>query len=185
MHYSVGIHPWDTAVSDTEADLVTIGQAMGDPATAAVGECGLDRLRGAPIQRQEELFRRQIELSERAGKPLIIHIVKAWDTLMRLHRQMRPLQPWILHGYRGKPALTARLMTFDNVYFSLGEHFNPESVALIPPDRLLLETDDSEIDIADIASRVAAAKGTSAAAITASTTATARCLFPEMFAVSK
>lgn len=180
VRYSVGIHPWDTPSVNAEADLSTISQALADPATVAVGECGLDLLRGAPLQRQEELFRRQIELSERAGKPLIIHLVKAWDTLMRLHRQLRPHRPWILHGYRGKPALTARLITFDNLFFSLGEHFNPGSAAIIPLDRLLLETDDSEIDIADIAARVAAAKGTSAAVITSATTATARSIFPEL-----
>ena len=39
---------------------------------------------------------------------------------------------------------------------------------------------DGEIDIADIAARVAAAKGTSAAVITSATTATARSIFPEL-----
>ena len=63
--YSVGIHPWD---SGAPADWDALEALLRHPAAVAVGECGLDALRGPGIGRQEEVLRRHIELSERLGK---------------------------------------------------------------------------------------------------------------------
>ena len=89
-----GIHPW-------QAD-----KAFGVPDLSgklAIGECGLDALRGPSLEVQEEVFRGQIALSERLGKPLIIHCVKALDRLLKVQKTPIPSQKWMFHGFRGKP----------------------------------------------------------------------------------
>jgi TatD DNase family protein len=80
-------------------------------------------------------------------------VVKAYSEIMALKRELRPMQPWIIHGFRGKPELARQLLCAD-FYISLGERFNPAAAAVIPADRLLVETDDSTMPIAEIASRL-------------------------------
>lgn len=137
--YSVGIHPWDAAAA-TEADMAWLERVAALPQVVAIGEAGLDALRGGPLDVQERLFVSQAMLSERLGKPLIIHAVKTLDRIIALRRQIRPAQPWVIHGFRGKPQMARQLVRagFD---ISLGARFNPDVPAAVPPDRLHRETD--------------------------------------------
>ena len=75
------------------------------PQVLAVGEAGLDKLADAPMDLQVEVFRCQACLAEEVGKPLVIHLVKAVDELLKVKRDLRPSNPWIIHGFRGKAAL--------------------------------------------------------------------------------
>jgi TatD DNase family protein len=150
--YSVGIHPWH-AGSATD---VLVGQLRDDArrdCVRAIGETGIDRLYVDILPRQIELTRLHIALSEELRKPLVLHVVKAYSEIMALKRELRPMQPWIIHGFRGKPELARQLLCAD-FYISLGERFNPAAAAVIPADRLLVETDDSTMPIAEIASRL-------------------------------
>lgn len=139
LNYSVGIHPWGSAEA-TEADVEAVRQAISEPNVLAVGECGLDTLRGAPIDRQLSLLEAQAKIAEDAHKPLILHIVKAWDQLLALKKQLRPTSPWIIHGFRGGPQQAQQLVAA-GLYLSLGTRHNPDVVATIPADRLFRETD--------------------------------------------
>lgn len=153
---SVGLHPW-LIEGDGNRQFDTLEQIAADPQVVAIGEAGLDTLRGPSIEIQEQLLRKEILLSEQLGKPLILHIVRAWSPLLRLRRELAPLQPWILHGFRGKPELVKQLSSSgtNRFFFSIGEKFNPEAVAAIPADRLLVETDESLLPITEIIERVA------------------------------
>ena len=136
--YSTGIHPWRAAEADRLWPLVE--DAAGRPEIVAIGECGLDRLRGPGMDIQEEVFVRHARLAERTGKPLIIHCVRAWAEILRLHSRLRPAVPWIIHGFRGRPALASQLLQA-GFHLSLGPKASPELLALVPPDRLHRETD--------------------------------------------
>lgn len=137
--YSVGIHPWDAAEA-TEADRQWVERAAEMPQVVAIGETGLDALRGGPLDEQERMFVWHAELSERLGKPLIIHAVRTLERVMALRRRLRPAQPWVIHGFRGKPEMARQLVRagFD---ISLGEHYNPGVPEAVPADRLHRETD--------------------------------------------
>lgn len=113
----------------------------------AIGECGLDKLRGASMDYQICWFKRQIELSEKVQKPLIIHCVKAWDELLLLHKQVNPRMPWIIHGFRGKPQLAKQLISKTNIFLSFGVNFNTGSLLITPLSKLFIETDDIEYDL--------------------------------------
>lgn len=140
--YSVGIHPWDAA--DGPVPLAVLKQLVADardPRVAAIGECGFDRLRGGDIHRQTALFDFHARLARQLGKPMIIHAVRADDLLLAAARRHRPAPgQWIVHGFRGKPQ-AARQLLDAGFSLSLGRKYNPETLKVIPTDRLYRESD--------------------------------------------
>jgi TatD DNase family protein len=152
---SIGIHPWE---SDrvTQEELLLLHELSTHPLVAAIGECGIDRLKGADIEQQTVLFEQHILLSEKVRKPLIIHAVKSTDIILALHRQYNPTQTWIIHGYRGN-ATTAQQYIKRGIELSYGEKFNPAAVATTPKDMLWIESDESCVDINQIYNSVAQA----------------------------
>lgn len=150
--YSCGIHPW---YSDNWAEqLDSLTSILSHNNVVAIGEAGLDRLHGLDIDIQIEVFKQQILLSEDLCKPIIIHCVRAWDVLLALNKEMKPSQPWIVHGFRGKPQLAQQLLDA-NMYLSFGERFNPESVRVTDISKLFVETDESTTSIYNIYNNVA------------------------------
>lgn len=103
LHFSCGVHPWRS--SEAEALWPMVVARATDPRVVAIGECGIDRLRGADVQLQTELFRSHALLAEEVGKPLIIHCVRGWAELLAVHRAVAPAVTWIVHGFRGAPAI--------------------------------------------------------------------------------
>ncbi len=160
--FSVGIHPWDVSPvpdADEERAWERLEALALLPNVAAIGECGIDLMRGnAPLFRQMQVMKRHVELSERAGKPLLIHDVKAHDILVGMRRDMKPSQPWAIHGFRLKAGV-AEMMLRAGFMLSLGPDFNPDSLRTIPRDRLLAETDDSPVEIGTVIARLSAAAG--------------------------
>lgn len=148
--YSAGLHPWDTNAPDADKAIDRLEIEAASPLIAAIGEAGLDRLRGAHLDRQMQFLRLQLEISRKTQKPIILHIVKAFAEIIRLHKELKPEEPWIIHGFRGKPQL-ARQLVDEGFYLSLGERFNSESASVIPSSRLLVESDESQLPIEQIA----------------------------------
>lgn len=144
--YSVGIHPWHASEA-TEATLRRLEADAASPRVVAIGETGIDLTRGGDVALQTELFVRHAMLAEELAKPLIIHAVGSWNELIALRRRLNPAVEWVIHGFRGKPQL-ARQLVRAGFSLSLGEKFNPQSVAEIPSDRLYVETDESLLPIA-------------------------------------
>ncbi|MDR2954168.1 MAG: TatD family hydrolase [Prevotella sp.] len=144
--FSCGIHPWD---ADNTSSLDLLSGYVKDERVVAIGEAGLDKLKGPPIKTQIEIFRSQIELAVQEQKPLIIHCVKAWDELIALYKEYKTDLPWILHGFRGNSEQTKQLATL-GFKFSIGEHFNKEAVTHIPLDSLFCETDMSDVSISNV-----------------------------------
>lgn len=138
--YSVGIHPWHVSQA-TWRQWLLLERIAVRPDVVAIGEAGLDKLCATEWREQLEAFGRQILLSERVAKPLIIHNVRANQEILDAHRRFRPLQPWVIHGFRGKPQL-AEMFLRRGIYISLGEVHNPATAAVIPPDMLLWESDE-------------------------------------------
>ena len=140
-YYSVGIHPWYITEN---IDFDKLIEKCLDDKVKAIGECGLDfhRKEISP-KKQEEIFIRQIEISEQLDKPMIIHCVKAHEQLLALHRKFQPRQEWIIHGFRQKPTIAKQFIDA-GINISLGEKFNSETALIIPIERLFLETDDIE-----------------------------------------
>ena len=137
--YSAGLHPWDVTGSDEE-QFRELEKLLAQPQVLAVGECGFDRLKGPSHELQEKAFIRQFELSENLGKPMILHVVRDFDAVLRLKKELKPTQKWLIHGFRGGSEQMEQLHR-SGLEVSFGLKYNPESLKIIPSDRLFLETD--------------------------------------------
>lgn len=164
--YSVGIHPWQAGQIAGDDGLHTaieqLRSLLRHPQVLAVGEAGIDKLTDAPVEWQLRLFEQQARLAEEAGKPLIIHLVKAAEELLRLKRTLRPSVPWLIHGFRGKAAL-AEVYLKHGFHLSFGEKYQGEALRAVPADRLFIETDESAVPIEQLYARAAEARGVPAA----------------------
>lgn len=163
-----GVHPWDSLPQPLQKRgesrhlIVPPSLGGGGGGFLALGECGLDALRGPSMDIQEQVFLQQIRLGEEQKKPLVIHCVKAFDRLLRLRRELRPTMPWMLHGFRGKPQQLRSLLDA-GFFVSFGFRHNEESLRLCPLERLMLETDDDTRHISILYNNVATIRGISLA----------------------
>ena len=147
--YSVGIHPWwIDGTYDEESLWKGVETLAVHPQVVAIGECGLDRLKG-DFDRQMIFFEKHARLAETLGKPLIIHCVKAFDDIIAARKRLGPTVQWTIHGFRGKPQQAEQLFRA-GFALSFGIKANPVTVRLVPKERRLFETDDDDVQIADV-----------------------------------
>ena len=158
VHLSVGIHPWFLTEDNVDQLLFTLRQSLGDERVVALGEAGLDKLRGEAMTIQTTVFRQEVALAEKQGLPMIIHCVKAYNELMQLKKELHPRRPWIIHGFRGKKNVAVDLLR-QGCYLSFGTRFQEEAVRAVPLERIFVETDDSSENVGEICRRIAEAKG--------------------------
>ena len=137
--FSAGLHPWDVT-EDFENQLNILKELLANPLVPAVGECGFDTLKGPSHELQEQAFVSQVQLSEQFRKPMILHVVRDFDSVIRLRKQLKPTQPWLIHGFRGGPEQMNQLYA-QGILVSFGLKHNPESLKAVPSERLFLETD--------------------------------------------
>ncbi len=147
---SIGIHPW--YIDAVDEQMALLGQWAALPNVRAIGECGLDRLRGASLPKQQAVFERQIALSETIKKPVIIHCVRAFAEVLATRKRLKTTQSWVLHGINNRLSVVKPLLNV-GLYASFGAALlRPNSPArtilqATPPDRILLETDDADVSI--------------------------------------
>lgn len=164
QYYCVGIHPWDSENVSASA-LRLLHEAGAHPQVVAVGEAGIDKLKGASIEKQMEIFAMQAKIASRLHKPLIVHAVKSLDEILAAKKRENPPVPWIWHGFRGNRH-TAETLVKHGFLLSFGERFNAEAVVATPDNALLVETDMSQLPIEKIIEKIASAKGISPHALT-------------------
>ncbi len=158
--FSVGIHPWKVQGYQQQYPWALLRCQAALPQVVAIGEAGLDKLCDYRLDEQERVFRQQAALAEELSKPLIIHLVKSTDELLRIRKDLRPSMPWIIHGFRGKPAQAQSLLSH-GCNLSFGALYHPESLRLTPFSRLFLETDEADVPIKSLVEKAAEIKGIS------------------------
>jgi TatD DNase family protein len=150
---AVGVHPHDAArVSDD--DWATIERAARAPRVVAIGETGLDYDRVfSPILAQLANLRRNLALAAETGKPVILHCRsragerEAQDALLREVREMGGSVRPIIHSFSGPLDYAEAMLelgaaiSISGLAFRAGEESTAGVVRLVPPDRLLVETD--------------------------------------------
>lgn len=146
-----GIHPWDAASDIALPDFT---------ACDIIGETGLDYACKVDRAQQMELFKRHLAEAERLNKPVVLHVVKAFEDVMRVLRDYPMLHGVLFHGFIGSVEQAQRC--FERGYFlSFGAHSlrsrrTREVIAATPPNLLFVETDDStEPTIEELYSEVA------------------------------
>jgi len=101
--YALGIHPLCTGEAGDE-DLVLLDRALAaardDPRLVAVGEIGLDHfVPGLDAARQEHFYREQLQLARRHGLPVLLHVRRSADPLLRELRRVSVAG--IAHAFNG------------------------------------------------------------------------------------
>jgi TatD DNase family protein len=164
---SAGLHPWFVREDNLPASERWLKAQTALTSVCAIGEAGLDKVCDTPWALQESAFRFCIGMSEEAGKPLVIHCVRAYNEVLLIKKQVKPTQPWIFHGFNKHPD-TAQMLLREGCFLSFGAallHENSHSAAALrqtPADRFFLETDDAEeVGIESIYERAAAVRGCS------------------------
>ncbi|MBX3657191.1 MAG: TatD family hydrolase [Ramlibacter sp.] len=118
--YALGIHPLCTP-SATEADLAVLDAHLArhrdDPNLVAVGEIGLDHfVPGLDRERQVFFYREQLKLARRHGLPVILHVRRSADGLLKHLREQQVLGG-IAHAFNGS---TQQAEAFIGLGFVLG-----------------------------------------------------------------
>lgn len=158
--FSSGIHPWK-AKNFNVAKLKRLEEISSHKNCLAIGEIGLDKLKGPALQIQIEVFKQQVLIAEEMNLPVIIHCVKAWNELREVKRQLQPTSPWIFHGF-SKVSILKEVID-EGLIISLGQQILNNSklqfaINDLPLNRLLLETDDSSIRISQVYEQVSKLK---------------------------
>jgi TatD DNase family protein len=145
---TVGIHPHECA-RVPEADWALHAELARHPRVVGVGETGLDfHYDLSPREVQEASFRRSLRLAREVEKPVVIHVREADLACARVvAEEGLPRAGGVVHCFTGDaPAARA--------YLDLGLHVSVagivtfktagairQAVAVVPRDRLLIETD--------------------------------------------
>jgi len=147
LYATVGVHPHDAARFD-DADWPRLCALFSHPKVRGVGETGLDYFYDfSPRDRQQALFRRQLELAGEVGRPVVIHIRDAYDDAFALIAEVGLPAGGVVHCFTGGPSECERALALGLfvsipgiVTFKNGDSIRA-AVPLIPEDRLLVETD--------------------------------------------
>ena len=164
LTYALGIHP--LFVHDMSADdaLAMLDEHLtrwrDDPRLVAVGEIGLDFFvpalqTPASLALQERLYGAQLELAARHGLPVILHVRRSADALLKQLRRCRdegrPVPGGIAHAFNGSHQ---QARTFMELGFKLGfggamtferaQQIRRLATDL-PEDAIVLETDAPDI----------------------------------------
>lgn len=152
---ALGIHPESLIEEDAstntqfsgdwKAELAAIAPLLAEKKAVAVGEIGLDYHWPVPKDAQLELFEAQIRLALELDKPVIVHDREAHADTYALLKKYRP--KGVLHCFSGS-AEDAAWLTAQGMYIGFGGAATfkgakraVKAAAIVPPDRLLLETD--------------------------------------------
>ena len=159
--YALGIHPLYVA-EVTDRHLVELDQALHahrqDPRLLAVGEIGLDFFlpelcTEAMRAHQERIYREQLRLARRHDLPVILHVRRSADRLLKHLRELAPAGGWrgIAHAFNGSEQ---QALAFVQLGLKLGFGgaltFEPARqlqrlAAALPAQALVLETDAPDI----------------------------------------
>lgn len=157
--YSVGYHPWQDMAALTDDDFALLDSCARHDQVLAIGETGMDALRGSDLKTQAQVLVYHLQLAESLGKPAIIHSVRTAQNILTIRNKAGlNTVSLAIHGFRGNQHVAQLLLNAD-CYLSYGLHFNSEALLVTPLDRMLIETDDSHTPIGEVASRIASVLG--------------------------
>ncbi|MGE5451920.1 MAG: TatD family hydrolase [Acidobacteriota bacterium] len=161
--YALGIHP--LFVLQLNADALTqldhaLDAAKDDARLVAVGEIGLDHFvpelqEDEAREVQERVYAAQLDIAQSHGLPVILHVRRSADVLLKHLRRMvaagRPMSGGIAHAFNGSDQQAGM---FVDLGFKLGfggamtfERARQirRLASTIPPEAIVLETDAPDI----------------------------------------
>ncbi len=158
---SVGLHPQEANNVDDKT-FSELGKLSEHPKAVAIGECGLEYSgpagRDLNKEKQKEVFLRQLELSGKIQKPLIIHCRSAYDDLIEIlnssakggsasggKSSILNSPPGVIHFFSGNLEQAKQLLdlgffiSFTGLITFVKDY--DKIIQFIPLDKILIETD--------------------------------------------
>ena len=148
IYAAVGTHP-DEVGELNEENFAWLKEQCRHPKAVAVGEIGLDYYWDKENhETQKYWFRRQMDLAKELELPIIVHSREACaDTLEEIKKAHTPKLKGVIHCFSYAPE-TAREYLEMGYYIGVGGVVTfknakklKEVVKMLPPERILLETD--------------------------------------------
>lgn len=155
MYAAVGIHPEDVGYAEqsiseeikTLADMLDTEEKRSASKIVALGEIGLDyHYEGFDKTLQQKYFDAQMSLAEELDIPVIIHDREAhgdcFETVLRY-----PKVRGVFHSFSGSAEMARELVkrgwyiSFSGVVTFKNVRKTVEAAAIVPTDRILVETD--------------------------------------------
>lgn len=144
---AVGVHPHDAGSLDS-ATFAAIRDLAGGQRVVAIGEIGLDYYRDlSPREDQQDAFRRQLALASELDLAVVIHMRDAHQDVFQILAETGPPQRLVFHCFSGGAddaraalALGGYVSFAGNVSYKSAASLR-EAAAVVPADRLLVETD--------------------------------------------
>ena len=142
--YTIGHHPWWTEKALTETEINNLKQNLQNKFCLGIGECGLDKLKRASKEIQEEAFYQQIQVANESEVPLIIHCVRQYDQILRF-KKLYGKTPWVIHGFRrnqqlAKSLLDQAIQMSVSPFENMNQSFK-EMLEYLPLNDFFIETD--------------------------------------------
>jgi len=149
LYSTAGVHPHHASDYDEKSDDI-IRKCLTDDRCVAVGECGLDYFRNlSPREAQLEAFRAQLDIAGDTGHPVFLHQRNAHDDFVEVLESVLPKRSRaVAHCFTGESESLREFLAI-GLYIGItgwicderrGEHLK-DIVAVIPDDRLMIETD--------------------------------------------
>lgn len=144
---SNGLHPWFT---NEPFNVLELKRILDQNSSMAIGECGIDRLKGAELKVQQKIFDQHLNLAHECKLPVIVHCVRAYDEVWNMVKDSEV--PIILHGFSGSEKQWERFSEREKIFFSLGirEMKRLKFLEKLNVEQVLLETDSEYYTIKDV-----------------------------------
>jgi TatD DNase family protein len=194
---AAGLHPQE-ASQWQENDYQRFRELAKQYKLVAIGETGLDyHYKLSPIEQQQTVFRRFLQLCQEIDLPAVIHSRDAaHDTLTILREENQGKLKGVLHCFAGDMELGQAALDMGlyisftaNITFPKANNLR-EAVKRVPLDRLLIETDcpflapqafrgkrNEPAYVVKVAEQIAAVKGVMVEEVARQTTRNAKTLF--------
>lgn len=157
--FSVGLHPKDISENwSSDLDFVRV-QSLRENCVA-IGECGLDKLVKIDFELQKTILKEQILWANEINKPVIIHCVRSFSEVVEFKKIAKTAL--VIHGFNKNERVAEELIS-KGFYLSFGKALLhsvslQEIVKKTPLDKLFLETDDADYEVALLYNKVAIIK---------------------------
>ena len=147
VYHAVGVSPSEVQTPGKDW-LQNIEQSAQLPRVIAIGEIGLDYYRKFGDKKSQiELFITQLDLAAKLNLPVIIHNRDAGHDVLDILRDRLPPKGGVLHCYSEDAAYAKKALEL-NLYFSFAGNLTyrnarnlHETIAVLPTDRLLIESE--------------------------------------------
>jgi TatD DNase family protein len=154
LAYALGTHPlWIDRAVEAHIDLLReiATRALDDARFVAIGEIGIDGVvAGLDPTRQQWFFREQLKVARDLGLPVIVHVRRSADLLLKHLRQIR-VPGGIVHAFNGSREQADALLGlglrlgFGGAMTYAGSLRIRRFAATLPDDAWVLETDAPDI----------------------------------------